>query len=110
MNKILKRIVAESEVDEKQQVADGLESLGFELCLCRWHWIVYCKKLGENKTMYVVDDSGISVPSTLDGTYIVEILENEGTDDESESVAEFNGFEDFAANYMDMSKYKDADY
>ena len=110
MNKILKRIVAESEVDEKQQVADGLESLGFEWCTTGGNCDAYCKKLGENKTMYVVDDSGISVPETLDGTYMVLILENEGTDDESESVAEFNGFEDFAAGYKDMSNYQAQEY
>ena len=110
MNKILKRIVAESEVDEKQQVADGLESLGFEWCTTGGNCDAYCKKLGENKTMYVVDDSGISVPETLDGTYMVVILENEGTDDESESVAEFNGFEDFAAGYKDMSNDQAQEY
>ena len=108
INRILKKIAEDN--SEKQQIADGLESLGFELCLCRWHWIVYCKKLSENKTMYVVDDSGIDVPTKLDEDFMVAIIENEGTDEETEQVAMFNGYDDFAANYMDMSKYKDADY
>ena len=108
MNRILKKIAEDN--SEKQQIADSLESLGFEWCLCRWHWIVYCKKLGENKTMYVVDDSGIDVPTKLDEDFMVVILENEGTDEETEQVAMFNGYDDFVANYMDMSKYEDVDY
>jgi hypothetical protein len=57
--------------------------------------------------MYVVDDSGIDLPAKLDEGFMVTILENENTDEETEQAAFFNGYDDFVDNYMDMSKYED---
>jgi hypothetical protein len=110
MNKILKRIVAESEVDEKQQVADGLESLGFEWCTTGGNCTAYYKDLDDNTCMYVTDESGIDVPEKLDQDFMVTIIKNEGTNEETDRLAAFEGYDDFAANYMDMSKYVSVDY
>ena len=105
MNRILKKIAEDN--SEKQQIIDGLKDLGFRFCTTGGNCTAYYKELGDNKTMYVVDDSGIDLPAKLDEGFMVTILDNENTDEETEQAAFFNGYDDFIDNYMDMSKYED---
>ena len=106
INKILKKIAENS--SEAAKVRIKMKELGFKWCSTGGPCEVYHKDIGDGKSMYVVvDDSGIDLPDKLDEGFMVTILENENTDEETEQVAFFNGYDDFVDNYMDMSKYED---
>ena len=107
MNRILNKIAEDN--NEEQQILDGLKNLGFEHCTTRGICTVHYKELGD-KTIYVVDGPGIDVPTKLDEDFRTGIIENIGTDEETEQQATFNGYDDFVANYMDMSRYEEVVY
>jgi hypothetical protein len=105
INKILKKIAENS--SEAAKVRIKMKELGFKWCSTGGPCEAYHKDIGDGKSMYVVGESETEVPETFNETYGVAIFEDKG---ETEKYATFNGYDDFAANYMDMSKYEDVDY
>ena len=104
INKILKKIAENS--SEAAKVRIKMKALGFEWCSTVGPCETYHKDIGDGKSMYVVGENETEVPETFNETYGVAIFEDKG---ETEKYAMFNDYDDFAANYMDMSKYEDVD-
>ena len=111
MNRILKKIAEDyEELDEEKRIAKALKDLGFERCTTGGRCDAYFKNIGDDKTMYVVGKMETQIPTTFDEPYSVAIFEGEGTDNERELFASFDNYEDFIANYNDMSKYEEIEY
>ena len=111
MNKILKKVAEDyEELDEEKRVAKAMKDLGFNWCTTGGGCDAYYKNLGEDKTMYVVGEMETQIPTTFDEPYTVAIFEGENIDDEHEFAASFDSYEDFIANYTDMSKYEEVEY
>ena len=105
INKILKRLAENS--SEAAKVRIKMKELGFKLYQTGGPCKAYYKDIDDDKSMYVTGVGETEVPETFNEIYDVSIFEDKG---EKERYALFNGYDDFAANYMDMSKYKDTDY
>ena len=105
MNRILNKIAEDN--NEEQQILDGLKSLGFEWCSTGFSCLALEKHLGRNKFMYLYACPPTNFPTKFDMEFPVMIVNNEGTAWATEQDATFNNYDDFVANYMDMSRYED---